>query len=415
MSLAEQRAKLQTLTAQIRTLLAQYENREPTANERAEVTRLMEEARGVRAYLDAHDSDDAMRAAIDSLTGEPTRSTAIAARPGSWQSHGSLGAQFVGSAAYRSIQASAGRRPRVWSSDPIELLAPLPALFAATLTSEPSSPPSGGPLIVPDYQPGIVPSVTHPITTIDLFPQAPTTSNVVGFMIETEFDNAAAPTAEGAEKPESTLAFDSETEEVRKIAHWLPVTEEMLADGPALRAYIDSRLRLGVSLAEDDQLLNGDGNAPNLNGLLARAGLTAAHPRGADSNADAILKQMVIIQTAVSQPCSAAILHPTNWESLLLSKTTAGDYLYSGPAALPSPPRLWGLPVAVTTAITAGVAVVGAFATAATIFRRGGIQVDASNSHADFFVRNLVAIRAEERLALVIRREAAFGLVTGLN
>jgi HK97 family phage major capsid protein len=64
--------------------------------------------------------------------------------------------------------------------------------------------------------------------------------------------------------------------------------------------------------------------------------------------------------------------------------------------------------------MTAGTALVGAFKTAAQIFRKGGVRVEASNSHADFFVKNLVAIRAEERLALAVYRPAAFGEVTGL-
>ena len=76
---------------------------------------------------------------------------------------------------------------------------------------------------------------------------------------------------------------------------------------------------------------------------------------------------------------------------------------------------LWGLPVALTSAIVAGTALVGAFKTASQIFRKGGLRVEASNCHASFFVENKIAIRAEERLALAVYRPSAFGTVTGLN
>jgi hypothetical protein len=41
--------------------------------------------------------------------------------------------------------------------------------------------------------------------------------------------------------------------------------------------------------------------------------------------------------------------------------------------------------------------------------------LDANNGHADFFTRNLTALTAEARVALVIWRPAAFGIVTGLG
>ena len=250
----------------------------------------------------------------------------------------------------------------------------------------------------------------------DLVAQGATESNTIDYMQETAFTNTAAPTAEGAAKPESALTFALVSERVQKIAHWIPVTDEMLSDVPALQSYLDTRMRLGVQLSEDLQLLNGDGIAPDLSGFLARAGLAAAIPRGADSDADAIAKQISAIFVATGLQPTGIVLNPTNWLSIQLSKNANGNYISgSGPFTPPQAQTLWGLPVAVTPAIAAGTALVGAFRTAAQIFRRGGLRVEASNSHSDFFTKNLIAIRAEERLALAVYRPSAFGTVTGLN
>lgn len=116
-----------------------------------------------------------------------------------------------------------------------------------------------------------------------------------------------------------------------------------------------------------------------------------------DTNADAIVKQMAAIQTATNLVPTGTIIHPTNWLKILLTKTTDAEYLGAGPFVSPQAPMLWGKPVAVTTAIAAGTALVVCGA-AGAVFRRGGINVQASNSHQDFFIKNLTAIRGEQRL-----------------
>jgi HK97 family phage major capsid protein len=225
------------------------------------------------------------------------------------------------------------------------------------------------------------------------------------------------PVAEGADKPESTLVFDSVSDPVRKVAHWLPVTEEMLEDAPALQGYLDARLRLGVRLAEEDQLLNDTVVPPDIVGILNRAALAAAVPRGADTNADAVLKQIAAIATANNLQPSGIVMHPTNWLTIQLQKLATGEYVAGngGPFQRPERPMLWGIPVVVTSAITLNTALVGCFRDAAMIFRKGNLRVEATNAHDDYFIKNLVAIRAEERLALAVLRPAAFGVVTGLN
>jgi HK97 family phage major capsid protein len=379
----------------------------PSPTEQAGIQAAIDEAKTLRGRLD-HALGDA------NMTAEINRLTAGMASPSHQGGGLSLGAQFINSDTFKWLKANKGILPQgAWTSPAAELPGFGP-MMAATLTEDAAS---GGDLVLTDFQSGILPLPSRPLRMADLIAPGTTTSNAVGYMKETTATNAAATVAEGIAKPESTLIFDAVSDPVRKIATWLPVTEEMLEDVPALRAYLDTRLRLFVLLVEDDQLLNGDGTAPNISGILDRAGIATPIARGgAEVNPDAILRQISAIETATSLPVDGIVVHPTNWDTMLLLKDANGGYIAGGgPFATPQRKTLWGRDVAVTTAITVNTALVGAFKTAAQFFRKGGLRVEASNSHASFFIENKIAIRAEERGALCVYRESAFGKVTGLN
>jgi HK97 family phage major capsid protein len=381
--------------------------REMTKEERAAIQAKLDEAKAIKVRIDAAQNDSNMLAELDRLTdgmqaAQPTRATGD--RPA--RETRSLGQQFVADARYRDFIKNGGHRQTGgWTSPAVEL--------QATTLSEGSG--SAGPLIIPDYQPGIIPLLFKRLVVADLIAPGTTIGNLIQYMKETTFTNAAAPVAEAGTKPESTLVYTSATSPVQKIAHWIPVTEEMLEDYAQTQSIVDARLRLGLDLAEEDQLLNGNGTPPQLLGLMNLTGLTAAQARGADTNMDAIFKQMTTIATTVFVVPDAFVINPANWQTVQIAKDANGNYLGAGPWARAQTPMLWGVPGAVTPSIVANTALVGGFRSSAQIFRRGGVRVESSNSHASFFITNLVAIRCEERLALVSYRDAAFGKVTGLN
>lgn len=379
---------------------AEAENREWTDEERTALKAIETDGQALKAKLQQAKGDAEIADQLEKLV-SPLGGKALAPRP-----RLSMGEQFVRSEAYQFFRQKLHRSSSAWRSPSVEL-------YAETLTEDAAS---GGKLVVPQYLPGIQPLLFKRLTVADLLSPGTTDSNAIIYMKETVFTNNAAAVAEAAEKPESVLRFDQVTEAVRKIAHWLPVSEEMLEDVAQIRSYIDARLRLGVQLEEEDQLLNGDGTAPNISGILDRAGLATSIVRtNPDTNADALLKQaMAIFASAFLMP-DGFVLNPVNWTSTILLKTTTGEYLAGGPFSPMTTPTLWGLPVAVTPSIVANTGLVGAFKMGAQVFRHGGIRVEASNSHADFFIKNLVAIRAEERLALAVYREGAFGTVTALT
>lgn len=374
-----------------------------TKEERAAIQALLDEGKAIKAKID-HAQGDA------NLTAEIARLTAgMTATPENGRQAQrvlkSMGAQLVEDPAWREWVEKGTRSGSAWLSPAVDL----------QQTTLDTTSGSGGPLIVTDYQPGIVPLLFKRLVVADLIAPGTTNSNSITYMVESTYTNAAAPVAQGAAKPESTLVFIQRSDLVQKIAHFLPITEEMLEDYPQTQSYVDGRMRLGVQLTEEDQLLNGSGTPPAIQGILNRAGLTAAQARGADNNPDAIFKQITTISTTVFVMPDGVVINPANWQTIQLMKDANGQYYGSGPFAPAVQATIWGLPAVKTPTIAAGTALVGAFQSSAQIFRKGGLRVEASNSHNDFFQKNLVALRAEERLALAVYRPSAFGTVTGLT
>lgn len=325
----------------------------------------------------------------------------------------SFGAQFTESAAYKSL-VERGLKGN-WASGDVELKAPLLEGTAGT--------PGGGYQVSNQaaVQNGIVEQRFRQLTIADLFPSGTTDSPLIRYLVETVVTNGAAAVAEGGLKPESALAFAKVDEVLHKIATFLPISDEMLEDWAQARSYIDARLVLFVQLAEEAQLLNGDGTGANLVGLLNRPGLATPVVRGTapsaatDNAMDAIYRQITRIRTTQFLEPDAVVIDPLGWEGIVLSKNEMGAYYAQGPFVQESTPALWGKRVVSTPAMAENTSLVGAFAQGGQVFRKGGITVEASNSHADYFQKNLTALRAEERLALAVYRPGAFGLVTNLN
>ena len=305
--------------------------------------------------------------------------------------------------------------------------------FAASVDAKATITQAGGGIgtVIPQYQPGVVPLLFRRLTVSDLLPQGTTSSPSIIYVQETAVTNSAATVAEGAAKPQSDITTAQVTEVVRKIATTAKISDEMVNDAGYIQSYVNGRLVLFVQLAEEDQLLNGNGTAPNLRGILNRSGLTAAQALSTDTRPDAIFKEVTKIRTGAFLDPDAVVLHPTDWQSIRLSKDSNGQYYAGGPfgfAAYGNPAQtvgdtsnlsaggdtLWGLRVVVTPAISQGTALVGAFQLSAQVYRREGIRVEATNSNEDDFLKNLVAIRVEERLGLAVYRPAGFGTVTGL-
>ena len=268
---------------------------------------------------------------------------------------------------------------------------------------------SAGDLIVPDRGPLVEPAKRR-LTVRDLLTPGRTSSNAIQYPKETGFTNSAATVAEDgtATKAQSELQFDIVTTAVTTIAHWVLATRQILDDVPALQSYIDGRLRYGLGYVEDNQLLNGGGTGSDLNGIYTQATASTANLAVVASPTKLDVLRAAMLQASLANiPPSGIVLHPTDWFGIETTKDTAGAYIIGNPQDGTSP-RLWGLPVVETPAMTVDKFLVGAFRYGAQIFDRMDARVEISTEDSTNFRQNLVTILAEERLALAVYNTLAF-------
>lgn len=265
---------------------------------------------------------------------------------------------------------------------------------------------SGGDLIVPQRQPGIISAPQRTMTIRDLLMPGTTTTNAVEYVKETGFTNNARPVTESQQKPESELTFEAATVNVRTIAHWIQASRQVLADAAQLQSHIDGRMVYGLKYKEELQLLGGDGLGQNLSGVKTEATAFSAPIliTGA-TKIDTI--RLAFLQVILAEyPANGVILHPIDWADIELTKDDNGRYIFANPQGIAGP-VLWGRPVVETMAQTEGDFTAGAFNMAAQIFDRETVSVEVSTEDRDNFVKNMVTILAEERLALAVYRPEA--------
>lgn len=294
------------------------------------------------------------------------------------------GAQFVKSDAYKALAEGRVERARTQ--------------VKATIVSDNTT-------TMPTQRQGVIGGNFAPLTVRQLIPTVNVTGNSVTSLREVDWTNAAAETAQGALKPESELTLEPYNVPIETVAHWVKISNQLLADAPAVRAYIDTRLRDGLAQRIERQIILGDGTAPNLSGLTDAGNFTAYTPTAADNLVDAI-NRAKYERWAAGEVVDTVIVNPADWSNVVLMREGAGtgQYLFGAPGT-DAGMNPFGLNLVLSPHMPAGSFIVANLRGSATIFQREGATIEMGFVNDDF-IRNLVTIRAEERLGLAVDRPA---------
>jgi HK97 family phage major capsid protein len=237
-----------------------------------------------------------------------------------------------------------------------------------------------------------------------------TDSNSVWYSKQTARQLSATTVAEGASKPKSDGTFAQVQTAVQTIAHLMDVSRQAMDDAPALRSTIDAEMTYGLALTEEQQLLYGDNTGSNLFGIVPQAtAYSGAFAITGETAIDRIL--LAILQSELALiPATGIILNNTDWRKIQAIKDGMGRYLIGDPGGR-TPPRLWDLDVVPTPVLTANSFLVGAFHFGAQIWDRLTTEILISSENNLNFEKNLLTVRAENRLAFGVKRP--LGFVTG--
>lgn len=394
--------------------------RDFTTEERAKVAELLEGAKQIKARIKEVQDDDAMRKQILDL-GEGIEAIAPAGQDGRKRRILTLGEEFTGAKEWQEwlkMVAPGGHIPdsrKGLSSPPVGIKS-LDLLRRKTLVTGVGDT-SAGAFVESDRTGIYEPLGRYPLTLRDLVSVRQTTSDTVEFVRQTTQVTQAAPTAEAnvtdytgatgqvsGEKPEAAMAFERVTETVKTIAVWIPATKRALSDAAQLRGLIDQELREDLAEELENQMLNGDGVGENFTGLANTANVLA---QAFDTDIITTTRKAITnLQTNGKQMPTAWLLHPADWETIDLLQDDQGRYYWGGPMTQ-GQRTLWGYPVAQSFFVTQGTAYLGNWGKA-VLWDREQASISVSDSHSDFFIRNMIAILAELRAAFGVIRPTAF-------
>lgn len=247
-----------------------------------------------------------------------------------------------------------------------------------------------------------------PIGVRQLVPGGRTSSGAIEYIEETSFTNAAAVVAEGAAKPKSDKVFTPRTSVVRTIAHYFKMSKQTFDDLPFLASQVEANGIWGVQTVEDNQLLNGSGAPPNLQGFnVVATAAPAPTPATGATLVDAI-GAAVFDLAAKGFIADGAVVNPADWGHVAMLKNAQGNYIFTSPLEYAAGQRIWGTRLVASANQAAGTFVTGAFQGHSQILDREDVHVQIANQNEDDFIKNMVTILIEERLALVIYQPKAF-------
>jgi HK97 family phage major capsid protein len=426
-TIQEKSAALSALNEEVKSLLAKAEagdysaeTSEEIEKKTAKIKSLHDEILAARAELEKKDAAKKFIEEMNDLY-KPAAGTGAVSDPANNASNdkknllsGTVSDQVFGSANFKSWWSGLiGGHGEVSNSTHVQS----PRVeMKSLLTFDP--PANVGAFNVTQRSP-LVESLTtaRELRLFDLISRNTMQSEILEILVEKNFINNAAVVPEAtnindplAVKPYSSFQFVTISETAKMIAHMVAITKRAMSDEFQMRSYIDNNLRYGLVEKLQQQILNGDGTGTNFRGLFFTPG-TMAYTYNADLIVSARRALTLVTENGYTRP-NAYLMHPSHWERIELSKNDIGDYVV-GNIQGTATPTLWGVPVVTDSSMPLDKVICGNFRYA-ELWDRMQTTISFSDSHADFFQKNLVAILAEQSAAFVVRRPTAFCIIDSI-
>lgn len=269
-------------------------------------------------------------------------------------------------------------------------------------------------LVVPQFDSTIQAGPRQELRIRDLIPTVPVTGASFTFFKELLHTRGAAGVAEGGTKPQGNVTFEPQTDLVKKIAVWIPVSDEALDDVPQLFGYLQQLLRYDLKLEEEEQILKGDGTGQNLPGIMTKATtFTPSLSKPGDTSIDTVRRAIYQVRKQAKLAADATVMTEQDWMDIELQKDSQNRYLFANLQGFVTP-ILWGRPVVTSDSMdegngtdTGGEFLIGNFQRGATIYDRMSFLFKVGMINDDF-IKNQRALLVEERLGLAVRRNYAF-------
>jgi HK97 family phage major capsid protein len=260
-----------------------------------------------------------------------------------------------------------------------------------------------GEVIPADRVPDLKFTPNRKVNVRQLLPVGQTSSNLIRFVRESAYDNAAEPTAQGQPKPQSDFDLTAVDRSIRTIPTFMRLTKEMLDDTPGLIAYLSSRAPSKLLNVEDTQLLYGSGSGQNLHGFATDGSAWTTVKFGTLINRFDVLAAAVVQTTKNEYSPNAIMINPSDYLQLVSVKESTGGYIIPSYVTMSAGQMfILGVPVYAINGVVAGDFFVGDFALGSQLFVRQGITLEFFEQDADNVTKNFVTVRVEERIALAV-------------
>ena len=243
---------------------------------------------------------------------------------------------------------------------------------------------------------GFAVQAQRPLRLLDFLRSRPTTADSVEHVRLTASGDAGEQIGEGTLKPLVDIDGTLVKAQIATIAAFTSASKQVLNDHGALQAAVDLMIRQKLLDRLEHQLINGPGGLGEIHGLLPLA--TPFVPTVSpvvDQIGEALASQ-----AASGYTQNLVLVNPADWFAVTASKATDNSYLFGSPTTQLRP-ALWGSPLVTSSSIAAGTALIVDL-TRVTVLDREQPSVMVSNSHEDYFRRNLIAILGELRAGLEV-------------